>query len=51
MSCYKNFISEIENYVDKNKLIILDINPSVLLDKEFCLLYTSRIISNDKKLS
>lgn len=47
--CYKKFILEILEYIDKKKLIIFGINPPSLVDNESCFKYTSRIIFDNNK--
>jgi hypothetical protein len=51
ISCYKKFIFELLNYIDKEKIIIFGINPPSLIDKKSCYIYTSKIIFNKNKTS
>lgn len=45
---YNIFLKNIENYIDKSKIIIWGVNPSSLLDEISFLKYTSRIIFEKK---
>ncbi len=51
ISCYKKFILQLLEYIDKEKIIIFGINPPALIDKESCFKYTSRIIFNKNSIS